>query len=369
MRIVVCGATGSVGQQVIVIAQRLGMTIAGISYHTQIQTGQMLAQQVKAPFHYCSSQVQAGNVASYEALFNQAKPNLVVNAVVGAAGLAISALSVQKKLDLALANKESLVIAGYWLMKAAKANKVRIYPIDSEHAALFTLLHDVARRDVAQAFITASGGPFWNTPRDEWKTIRVTEAINHPTWRMGKKISVDSATLANKAFELIEAYHLFGIKNIIAYQHPHSLVHAGILLRDGSYRLAASTPDMRLPIAQALSRFKPSRFAVIKQLDLTKNALVFNNIDEQQWPLLAIAHECIKKPQTTRGLVLVAANDFAVSRFLKQQLRFDQITPLVTNYWKQYAHRKLTGLTALYATLSAIEADLSAHWKRYLGTH
>lgn len=197
MRITIFGATGSVGQQVIKYLRHTKHDVVGISYYKNI----ILAKNIKVSYFY--SPINKSNVASFEQLIIKSKPDLIVNAIVGFDGLEITLLSIKHKINLALANKESLVVAGQFVTKLAKKNKVNIYPIDSEHTSLMHIIKN-RQSKFKRLYITASGGPFYNAKRLDKITFR--QAINHPTWKMGHKISMDSATLMNKCFEIIECY-------------------------------------------------------------------------------------------------------------------------------------------------------------------
>lgn len=199
MKILICGATGNIGQQVIKYIKKTNHQIIGISYFHNFK----LAETIKSKYFY--SPINHSNVNSYEELIVKSRPDIIVNAIIGFAGLKITLLSIKHKIDLALANKESLVVAGQFVMRLAKKNGVNIYPIDSEHASLMQIIKYKGNK-FKQLYITASGGLFYNTPKNQMKNISYQQAINHPTWKMGAKISIDSSTLMNKCFEIIECY-------------------------------------------------------------------------------------------------------------------------------------------------------------------
>jgi 1-deoxy-D-xylulose-5-phosphate reductoisomerase len=199
MRILIYGATGNIGQQVVNYLKHTKHKIVGISYCDNFK----LAQSIKAKFYF--SPHKKSNVSSYEELIIKSKPDLIINAIVGFAGLEITLLSIKHKIDLALANKESMVVAGRFITKLAKKNKVNIYPIDSEHTSLMHIIKN-SRGKPRMFYITASGGPFYNVKHSRLDKITYKQAIKHPTWKMGGKISIDSATLMNKCFEIIECF-------------------------------------------------------------------------------------------------------------------------------------------------------------------
>jgi 1-deoxy-D-xylulose-5-phosphate reductoisomerase len=199
MKIIIFGATGSIGQQSIDIIKESQHQLVGISYYHNV----FLASKINAPFFF--SPINQSNVSSYEDLIIKSKPDLIINAVSGFDGLEISLLSIKHKINLALANKESVVVAGSFLFKKAKLNGVTIYPIDSEHTSLMHIIRN-HQQEFKRIYITASGGHFYNKKNSEINTVSYNQIIKHPTWKMGEKISIDSSTLMNKCFEIIECY-------------------------------------------------------------------------------------------------------------------------------------------------------------------
>lgn len=365
MRILICGTTGSIGKQTVSISQTLNCQIVGITYNTQHEAAKQIIKQLKIPYYFCHSDPAKGNVKSFVELIKLTKPQMVINAVVGIAGLSISWQTLKAKIDLGLANKESLVVAGHWLKSLAKQNKVSIYPIDSEHAGLFELIKNLKKNSIKNLIITASGGPFWGFSSNQLKKVTVKQALAHPTWKMGNKISIDSATMVNKAFEMIEAYHLFNTKKIIAIRNKQSLIHAGVQLIDNSVLLHASTADMRLPIALCLKKFK-SNHSIIKPIDFNNITINLESIKDSDYPILKIAKDVINKPQTTCGLVFNIVNEFAISLFLQQKIRFDQITTLIINFYNSYNHQKIKEIVTLFGLINKIQMFLQNSWKDYL---
>lgn len=365
MRILICGATGSIGKQTVSISQTLDCQIVGITYNTQHETAKQIIKQLKIPYYFCHSDPNKGNVKNFIELIKLTKPQMIINAVVGIAGLSISWQTLKAKIDLGLANKESLVVAGHWLKALAKHNKVNIYPIDSEHSGLFELVKNLKKNSIKNLIITASGGPFWGFSNSQLKNVTVKQALAHPTWKMGNKISIDSATMVNKAFEMIEAYHLFNTKNIIAIRNKQSLIHAGVQLTDNSVLLHASTADMRLPIALCLKKFK-SNDSIIKPLDFSNLTINLESIKESDYPVLKIARNVMNKPQTTCGLVFNIANEFAINLFLQQKIRFDQIATLIVNFYNNYHHQKIKEIVTIFGLINKIQLLLQNSWKDYL---
>lgn len=255
---------------------------------------------------------------------------LVVSAIVGMAGLrpTLSALSVGK--TVALANKEALVVGGDLIRRIRLKTGARILPVDSEHSALFQVLKGHRRREVSRLILTASGGPFLRTPKERFPEITPEEALKHPRWHMGAKITVDSATLMNKGLEVIEAHQLFGVpyRRIEVVIHPESIVHSLVEFRDGSTLAQMSLPDMRLPIAYALSY--PERLPLpYPRLNLPEvGRLTFEAPDFEKFPCLRMAYEAGEKGGFF-PVVLNAANEETVAAFLSGSIRFDHIPQVI----------------------------------------
>ena len=256
---------------------------------------------------------------------------VVVNSIIGEAGLRPTLATLQAGKRLALANKESLVCAGDFVMKLAKEKNLEILPVDSEHSAIFQCLRSGDKKEIKRILLTASGGPFYGRTRDQLADITVERALAHPTWNMGAKITIDSATLMNKGFEVIEAVHLFDVRpeQIEVLVHRESVMHSAIEYTDNSVIAQMSVPDMRLCVQYALTHPKRTE-AVIEQLDLTKiGSMTFAKPDTDTFVLLKLALDSIAKGGAGPA-VLNAANEVAVSAFLKKQLTFTGIFDVVT---------------------------------------
>lgn len=254
---------------------------------------------------------------------------LVLNAIVGSAGLAPTVAVIEQGMALALANKESLVAGGDLVMRLAKESSVEIIPVDSEHSAIFQCLAGEEPRAVKRLVLTASGGPF-RDPSIDLETVRVEDALSHPTWSMGRKVTVDSATLMNKGLEVIEAMHLFGLdtKRIDVLVHPQSIVHSMVEMIDGSFLAQLGVPDMRIPIQYALTW--PHRLAGPAD-ELTVGSLAslsFEEPDTERFPSLRIAYD-VAKLGGTYPAVMNAANEEAVNAFLAGRIRFIDIPGLI----------------------------------------
>ena len=252
--------------------------------------------------------------------------DVVVAAIVGGAGLVPTFEAVRAGKEVALANKEALVMAGEIFVREAKKNGVRLLPVDSEHSAIFQCLQGGSREEVERLILTASGGPFLRTPLKELKHVTVRQALKHPNWKMGPKITVDSATMMNKGLEVVEARWLFDMppSKVEVVIHPQSIVHSMVQYQDGSIIAQLGIPDMRIPIAYALSC--PRRLKVdLEPLELTeKGELNFLPVEKKRYPALRLAYEALETGGTMPA-VLNAANEIAVEAFLSARIGFRKI--------------------------------------------
>jgi 1-deoxy-D-xylulose-5-phosphate reductoisomerase len=315
-RIALLGATGSIGRQAIeVIDGHPGLELAAAAAGSQEIDGLAPLTQV------------GGDLVE---LLDRAEPDVVLNAVVGFAGLPATLWALERGVDLALANKESLVAAGQLALAAQRRGGGLLLPVDSEHSAAFQCLEDRTREAVDSLVLTASGGPFRGRTREELHDVTPEDALAHPTWSMGPKITVDSATLANKGLELIEAHFLFGLpyERIEVVVHPTSVVHALVRFRDGAALAHLGYPDMRVPISYALTY--PERAATpIPALDLAAGlTLEFHAPDLDTFPLLALARGAGERGGTY-PCAYNAANEVAVAAFLDGRLPFLGIAEVV----------------------------------------
>jgi 1-deoxy-D-xylulose-5-phosphate reductoisomerase len=256
--------------------------------------------------------------------------DMVVTAVVGSAGLIPTIAAIDAGKNIALANKETLVMAGELVVKRAEQNHVKIIPIDSEHSAIFQCISGNRRQDLDKILLTASGGPFLNRPENEFAKIKPQDALNHPTWQMGKKVSVDSATLMNKGLEVIEAKCLFGVsqERIEVLIHPQSVIHSMVSFKDGAVMAQLGIPDMKGAIAYALSY--PERLSLDQPLpDFARiGALTFEQPDLNKFPCLDLAYTACQTGGTLPA-VLNAANEMSVQAFLKQRILFVKIPEII----------------------------------------
>ncbi len=284
----------------------------------------------------------------------------VVSALVGSVGLLPTLAAVRAGKNIALANKECLVMAGEILIKEVREQGVSLIPVDSEHSAVFQALAGHRREEIKRIILTASGGPFLNSPLNELEGATPAQALNHPQWRMGKKITVDSASLMNKGLEVIEAYWLFGVplSRIDVHIHPQSIVHSMIEYIDGSMIAQLATPDMRGPIAYALSY--PERLeSQVPPLNLFEaGPLSFSPVDEKRFPALRLAYQALEAGGTMPA-VLNGANEAAVEFFLQGRLGFLKIPLLIRETMERHRPRRENHLEAILAAHSWAREEAS----------
>ena len=335
-KILLLGATGSIGLQTVdVIVQHpdsfcLVGVCAGsnstilndiISKHPSIQVVGIADEAKKADIEF--EHVYAGNEAMLECIQN-CDYDLLVNAVVGFRGLRPTLASLNKGIDVALANKESLVAGGVLVREALERTHTKLYPIDSEHSAIFQSLQGNTMKSVKRLIITASGGSFRDKTRDELKSVTVEQTLKHPNWNMGKRITVDSATMVNKGFEVIEAHYLFGMDydSIDVVLHRQSIVHSMVEYKDHAVIAQLGSADMRLPIQYALCYPDRPVLKEDKPLDMTQTLdLNFQKMDFKRYPMLKLAYT-IGKKEGNLGAVFNGADEQAVELFLDKKISF-----------------------------------------------
>ncbi|MCD6353405.1 MAG: 1-deoxy-D-xylulose-5-phosphate reductoisomerase [Proteobacteria bacterium] len=267
---------------------------------------------------------------------------LVVSSMVGSIGLAPTMAAIQSGKRVALANKETLVVAGRLIMEAARSNGVEILPIDSEHSAVFQALQGHRRADIRRIILTASGGPFLNLDSKDLLKVTPEEALKHPTWEMGKKITIDSATMMNKGLEVIEARWLFDIspEKIEVVIHPQSIIHSMVEYCDGSTIAQMSVPDMKIPISYALVYPERSK-NTLPSLSLAEvGQLSFMQPDEERFPALRLSYQALQEEESM-ATVLNGANEAAVGAFLQNRLSFSNIPLVVARTMDLHTPRKL----------------------------
>lgn len=278
------------------------------------------------------------------------RADMVVSAIVGAAGLEPTLAAIEAGKDVALANKETLVIAGELVMAAVAKSGCQLFPVDSEHSAIFQSLEGHRRDDVRRLILTASGGPFRNWSLDDLQEVTPKDALAHPNWTMGRKITIDSATMMNKGLEVIEAHWLFDIPvdDIAVHIHPESIVHSMVEYVDGALIAQLGIPDMKTPIAYALTY--PERLPLdLPALDLCRlSQLNFAVPDSQCFPCLGLAYDAIRRGGTTPA-VLNAANELAVEAFLQEKIAFLDIPRIINQVMTKHTNTAASSLEKILA--------------------
>jgi 1-deoxy-D-xylulose-5-phosphate reductoisomerase len=377
-RLLILGSTGSIGTQALEIVERSeDLELVGLSAERSWEdlVAQARAHGVtrvalvdpdagaRAAEAWTDGEVLTG-AEGLVRLVIESGADLVLNALVGSAGLGPTVATLGEGIDLALANKESLVVGGELVTQLAEATGAQVIPVDSEHSALHQLIAGERAGTVDKLVLTASGGPFRGRTRDQLEAVTIEEALNHPTWAMGGKITIDCATLMNKGLELIEAHHLFGTPydRIDVVVHPQSIVHSYVLLCDGAALAHLGHPDMRVPISYALHY--PDRVDVpVRPLDLAQvGALTFEPVDTDAFPCLRLAREAAAAGGTA-PCVLNAANEVAVHAFLQGRLGFLGIPAVIEEALERLPAGPVRAFESLYEAdreARAVAAELVA---------
>jgi 1-deoxy-D-xylulose-5-phosphate reductoisomerase len=365
-RLVILGSTGSIGTQALDVVRRNPdrFEVVGLA---AAQSQELLVGQIREflpPVVAVSDEAAAGELRqalaglrrveviagpdAAERLARDSDADMVLNAMVGAVGLGPTLATLQSGKILALANKESLIVGGELVMDLVKGEPDRLVAVDSEHAALAQCLWGERREDVERVVITASGGPFRGWNREELARASVKEALAHPTWKMGRKITIDSATLMNKGFEVIEAHYMFGLEysQIDVVVHPESIVHGIAEFRDGSMIAQLAAPDMRLPIQLALAF--PDRLATgIRSLNLAEvGSLTFQPLDRQAFPALDLAYRAGAMGGTFLA-AMNAANEVAVMAFLEGKIDLNGVPEVAARVVDEHEPASVVSLVTL----------------------
>lgn len=365
--IAVLGATGSVGTQALGVAEKRGYKVDLISANENAVEAERLARKFRPRFVAMASESAASQLAlslsdtdirvlrgaeGIEEGIAETSADVVVNSILGEAGLLPSLATVRAGKRLALANKESLVIAGDIVMSEARRHSVEILPVDSEHSAIFQSLKSGSHKEVKRLILTASGGPFFGRSAEQLRSVTLEDTLRHPTWKMGRKITVDSATLMNKGFEIVEAAHLFGITpdRIRVLVHRESILHSAVEYIDNSIIGELSVPDMRMCVQYAVDY--PERCeSASEELDLAAiGRLTFAEVDTEAFPLISLAKRAMSEGGAMCA-VMNAADEVAVSAFLQERIAFYQISEVVhTAYEKMSAARDEYTLDGIIAS-------------------
>jgi len=349
----ILGSTGSIGVQTLDVARNLGIRVAGLAANTSIDKLESQAREflpeVVAVGDEKLAKVLAerlddldveviGGMEGFKRVASIESVDTVVTSIVGIAGLIPTMEAIKNKKNIALANKETLVTAGEIVMSEALKAGIKILPVDSEHSAIFQSLMGNNINDVSKIILTASGGPFRGKSSKDLENVTLAEALKHPNWSMGSKITIDSATLMNKGLEVIEAKWLFGldIDKIKVIVHPQSIIHSMVEYVDGSVIAQLGSPDMRLPIQFALT-YPDREHNNFSKLDLLKcGNLTFEEPDMETFPCLNLAFEALKIGATMPA-VMNAANEEAVGLFLKEKIKFVDIPKAIEKVMSKHA--------------------------------
>jgi 1-deoxy-D-xylulose-5-phosphate reductoisomerase len=337
-RVIILGCTGSIGTTAITAIRfnKADLHVVALSAHQDSPSLLSLAKELSSeaicltggncPPSESSLLTFSGQTGLIQML-QSVEADIVLNAIAGFDGLQATIAAIEAGFDVALANKESVVCGGAYLFNLAKKHNVRIIPVDSEHSAIYELLKTRKREEIDSLVITASGGPFRNLPIEQFKDITVEQALHHPTWKMGKKITIDSATMANKALEVIEAAYLFEFPSskIEVVIHPQSIVHSMIRLKDGAVYAQLGKPDMTLPIVNAMTGGAEK---LVAPLSFSQLQLTFDEPDFLRFPLLEQAFSILERKGSS-PIAFNAADEVAVHAFLDKRCTYSQMISAV----------------------------------------
>ena len=366
--IIILGATGSIGDSVLsVIRQnKEKLNLLGITFSSNISKAESIINEFKPKYTFTDSSESYNHLidafekdaelnifrdkSELEEILNNDQIDIIVSAISGFAGLQSTVIAAKTGKTILLANKESIVVAGEIILPLAKKFNTEIIPIDSEHNAIFQCLNsDKNTDDVSKIIITASGGPFLNKNISELSKVTKSEALNHPNWEMGAKITIDSASLVNKCLELIEARYLFELdeKFFDLVVHPQSIIHSIVTYRDGSSICQMSNPDMRVPIAHALSINNKRLNLDFSQIDFSSLSLTFQKIPEDRSQIFDIARYVCNNGGSS-GTIFNAANEIAVQNFLEEQITFDKIYEVIYRTFNAVSMSKEVDIETIY---------------------
>ena len=366
--IILLGATGSIGDSVLsVIKQnKEKLNLLGITFSSNINKAESIINEFNPKYVFTDSSESYKHLidtfeqdtklnifsdkSELDEILNNDQLDIIVSAISGFAGLESTIIAAKTGKTILLANKESIVVAGEIILPLAKKFNTEIIPIDSEHNAIFQCLNsDKNTDDVSKIIITASGGPFLNKSISELSHVTKSEALNHPNWEMGAKITIDSASLVNKCLELIEARYLFDLdeKFFDLVIHPQSIIHSIVTYKDGSSICQMSNPDMRVPIAHALSINNKRLNLDFSQIDFSSLSLTFQKIPEDRSQIFDIARYVCNNGGSS-GTIFNAANEIAVQNFLEEQITFDKIYEVIHRTFNTVSMSKEVDIETIY---------------------
>lgn len=369
------GATGSIGTQVLkVISGNPKYRLQSLSVGHNLEAGMQIIREFHPDFVSVQEKSDAKVLAKEfpdltvgwgETGLSQAATfvepgDYLINAVVGVVGLLPTIKAIEKGINILLANKETLAVGGEIVCDLVKKHRVTLLPIDSEHSAIFQCLRSGRKSDVSKIIITASGGPLREYGRDRLEKVTVSEALNHPNWKMGAKITIDSATMANKGLEVMEAHHLFHLPydRIETLIHPESIVHSMVEFADGSIIAQLGVPNMEVPIQYALTYPKKQKNPRFKNLDFSKTMnLRFQPMDFERYPILKLAYE-VGRLGGVLPAVYNAANEAAVRLFLDHKIRFTDIEKIIISAVTGVTNIKNPTLEQIMATDASVKEEI-----------
>lgn len=343
-KILICGITGSIGQQALDCLENF--KIVGFSFNNNIKLAKELHEKFPDAHIYSPSVMSLNTVNNFEELIKKTTPDLILNAIVGFDGIHITRIAIENNIDLALANKESLVVAGSIIQKYLKNSLSKIFPVDSEHSSLYELIHNSPKK-IKKIYITASGGPFYKMDNPYSNDINFNKAINHPKWSMGYKISIDSATLINKAFEIIEAHYLYPDYEIEALYHPECYVHSMVEYIDNTIWMNVSEPNMKSSINLAINNFRPMN-AKISSINFNKFQLSFDVIDTNKWLPIKWANQLINSNKNIIGLIMCVLDDYLIQLFKENIIKFNNIIEYINFFINKYDSYKINDWHDIY---------------------
>ena len=362
-KIFILGASGSIGENALSVidSNKDNFELVGISVNRNVEKVNQVIKKHNPKYIYINDKSARENMLKTENavicedekqlfdIFNSSDVDIVISAISGFAGIKSTFQAAKSGKKLLLANKESIVAGGSLLMKTIKENNTELVPIDSEHNAIFQCLpQSRSTEDVKQIVITASGGPFHGKNIDELKNVGIQDALNHPNWEMGAKISIDSATLVNKCLELIEACYLFDMDESFfeLVIHPESIIHSIVTFNDGSSICQMSNPDMRVPIANAMS-YDKRLLIPFQPIDFNNLKLNFESFPNDRVEIVQLAREAARE-DSSKGIYFNAANEVAVENFLKKRITFRQIYEVILRTFDKKEMSKFNSIEDIF---------------------
>lgn len=380
-RIAVLGSTGSIGRQTLDVIRRHADTLAAevltananaellieqaleFEPNAVVIADKSLYNEVKQALKATDTKVFAGK-ESIDEVVGWGSVDMVLTALVGFAGLSPTVKAIESGKSVALANKETLVAGGEYVSRLAIAKRVSVLPVDSEHSAIFQCLCGEADNEIETVYLTASGGPFREFSIERMQSVSVEDALKHPNWSMGRKVTIDSATMMNKGLEMIEAKWLFGVSpsQIKPLVHPQSIVHSMVEFADGSLKAQLGAHDMRLPIQYALTYPERKPCPAPRFNPFENGTLTFEPADMERFPCLALAYAAIEKGGNM-PTVLNAANEVAVERFLERKIRFTEIADIIEKALGTFSFVASPTLEDYFLTDSEVRQKLKTDYK------